>query len=117
MQWDQNKLRKNDVIFAASKRIKDTFEFRKIKPRLIESIFKIAIINENHYIYLYPIGCGVFKNDKKSVAKIFVEAIKKNIGYFKEIYMVIYDKEGNDKIFNDSFINELNENNIDYKIN
>ena len=31
--------------------------------------------------------------------------------------MAIYDKEGNDKIFNDSFINELHENNIDYKIN
>ena len=31
--------------------------------------------------------------------------------------MVIYDKKGNDKILNDSFINELNENNIDYKIN
>ena len=120
IQWDQNTLKKNDVIFAASKSIKDTFEFHKIKPdlkRIIESIFKIAIINENHYIYLYPIGCGVFKNDKKSVAKIFVEAIKKKFGYFKEIYMVIYDKEGNDKIFNDSFINELNENNIDYKIN
>ena len=104
MQWDQNKLRKNDVIFAASKIIKDTFEFHKIKPdlkRIIESM----------------IGCGVFKNDKKSVGKIFVEAIKKNIGYFKEIFMVIYDKEGNDKIFNDSFINELYENNIDYKIN
>ena len=50
IQWDPIQLRKNDVIFAASKKIKDTFEFEKIKPhlkRIIESIFRIAFINEN----------------------------------------------------------------------
>ena len=31
--------------------------------------------------------------------------------------MVIYEKEGNDKIFNDSFINELNKNDLTYKVN
>ena len=31
--------------------------------------------------------------------------------------MVIYEKEDNDKIFNDSFINELNKNDLTYKVN
>ena len=81
-QWEPNRLRKNDVIFAASKRIKNTVEFEKIKldlKRIIESIFKVAIINGNRSIYLWPIGCGVFKNDKRQVAKLFVEAIKKRL--------------------------------------
>ena len=119
-QWEPNRLRKNDVIFAASKRIKNAMEFEKIKldlERIIESIFKIAIINGNRAIYLWPIGCGVFKNDKLQVAKLFVKIIKKNIGYFNDICMVIYEKEGNDKMFNDSFINELNKNNLTYKVN
>ena len=83
IQWEPTRLRKNDVIFAASKKVKDTFEFEKIKPylkRIIESIFKVAFINENRSIYLWPIGCGVFKNDKRTVAKLFVEAIKKILG-------------------------------------
>ena len=119
-QWEPNRLRKNDVIFAASKRIKNTVEFEKIKldlKRIIESIFKVAIINGNRSIYLWPIGCGVFKNDKRQVAKLFVEAIKKKVAYFNDICMVIYEKEGNDKIFNDSFINELNKNDLTYKVN
>ena len=31
--------------------------------------------------------------------------------------MVIYDREGTDKNFNDSFIDELRKNNLNYKIN
>ena len=87
-QWDSNALRKNDVIFAASKRIKNPMEFEKIRldlERIIESIFKVAIINGNRSIYLWPIGCGVFRNNKPEVAKLFVKIIKKNIGYFHDI--------------------------------
>ena len=79
-QWEPNQLRKNDVIFAASKKIKNAMEFEKIRldlKRIIECIFKVAIINGNRSIYLWPIGCGVFKNDKRQIAKLFVETIKK----------------------------------------
>ena len=106
-QWDSNALRKNDVIFAASKRIKNPMEFEKIKSdleRIIESIFRVAIINGNRSVYFWPIGCGVFRNNKPEVAKLIVKIIKKNIGYFHDISMVIYEKEGNDKMFNYCFI-------------
>ena len=119
-QWEPDALRKNDVIFAASKRLKNINEFPKIKldlKRIIESILKAAFINGVRIIYLWPIGCGVFKNDKLEIAKLFVQTIKENIGYFYEICMVIYDEEGNDKMFNDSFIKELIKNGITYKIN
>ena len=118
LQWDKFRLRKNDVIFAASKRTKNTFASRRIEEdmkRIIESIFKIAFITGNRRIYLWPIGCGVFNNDKKMVAKLFVNEIIKNIGYFKEICMVIYDKNKKYKIFNDSFIEEIKKNNLEYK--
>ena len=120
LQWDPLRLRTNDVIFPASKRIKNSCETEKMRPdlkRIIESIFKVAFINGISYLYLWPIGCGVFKNNQRIVAELFVETIKKNIGYFKEIVMVIYDKNRNDKVFNDSFINELHINNLNYKIN
>ena len=120
LQWDKFRLRKNDIIFAASKRTKNTFASGRIEEdikRIIESIFKIAFITGNRRIYLWPIGCGVFNNDKKMVAKLFVNEIMKNIGNFKEICMVIYDKNKKDKIFNDSFIEEIKKNNLDYKIN
>ena len=118
-QWDSNALRKNDIIFAASKRIKNPMEFEKIKSdleRIIESIFKVAIINGNRSIYLWPIGCGVFRNNKPEVAKLFVKIIKKNIGYFHDISMVIYEKEGNDKMFNYCFVDELHKENLTYKV-
>ena len=120
LQWDPLRLRTNDVIFAASKRITNRFETEKLKPdleRIIESIFKVAYINGRSHIYLWPIGCGVFKNNQRIIAELFAKEIKNNIGYFKEIVMVIYDREGTDKKFNDSFINELRKNNLNYKIN
>ena len=119
-QWEANALRKNDVIFAASKRIKNPTEFEKIKldlEKIIESIFRVAIIHGNRSVYLWPIGCGVFKNNKPEVAKLFVKTIKKNIGYFNDISMVIYEKEGNDKMFNYCFIDELDNENLTYKVN
>ena len=119
LQWDPLRLRTNDVTFAASKRIKNKYETEKLRPdleRIIESIFKIAFINGKSYLYLLPIGCGVFRNNQRIIAELFVQAIKNNIGYFKEIVMVAYDREGADKNFNDSFINELHRNNLNYKI-
>ena len=65
IQWDQNCLRKNDVIFAASKRLKKTYQTKQLKPeleRIIDSIFKVAYINKKLNLLLWPIGCGVFRN-------------------------------------------------------
>ena len=120
IQWDPRCLRKNDVIFAASKRLKNTYQTDKLNPnleRIIDSIFKVAYINKKLSLLLWPIGCGVFKNDQRIVAELFARSIKAHIGYFKEIVMVIYDPNKSDKTFNDCFITELNNNRLSYRIN
>ena len=120
LQWDPFSLRTNDVIFAASKRVKRRFETEEIQDdleRIIESIFKIAVIYKKRHLYLWPIGCGVFKNNPSVVAELFAKSIKNHIGHFREIVMVIYDRKGNDMRFNDCFINSLNANRLNYRIN
>ena len=120
IQWDQNCLRQNDVIFAASKKLKRSCETVEIKTeleRIIEPIFKVAYINKKLNLLLWPIGCGVFKNDQRIIAELFSKSIKANIGYFKEIVMVIYDPKRADKRFNDCFIAELNKRQLCYRIN
>ena len=120
LQWDPFSLRTNDVIFAASKRLKNTYQTEQLKPdleRIIDSIFKVAFINKRFHLYLRPIGCGVFKNDQRIIAQLFSKAIKDHIGYLKEIVMVIFDQEGADKRFNDCFISELNKRQLCYRIN
>ena len=120
IQWDPCCLRKNDVIFAASKRLKNTYQTEKLKPnleRIIDSIFKVAYINKKLNLLLWPIGCGAFKNDQRIVAELFARSIKAHIGYFKEIVIVIYDPNKSDKTFNDCFIAELNNNRLSYRIN
>ena len=120
IQWDPSYLRTNDVIFAASKRVENAYETEKMKPdleRLIDSIFKVAFINKKLNLYLWPIGCGVFKSNQQIIAELFAKAIRDHVGYLKEIVMVIYDPEGADKRFNDCFIDELNKNQLCYRIN
>ena len=120
LQFDVFSLRTNDVIFAASKPVKNRYETEYIKDdleRIIESIFKIAVINRKKHLYLWPIGCGVFKNNASIVAELFAKSIKKHISLFREIVMVIYDRNGKDKAFNDCFINSLNANKLNYRIN
>ena len=120
IQWDQNCLRKNDVVFAASKRLKRSCETVEIKAeleRIIESIFKVAYINKKLNLLLWPIGCGVFKNDQRIIPELFAKSIKANIGYFKEMVMVICDPTRADKRFNDYFIAELNKRQLCYRIN
>ena len=120
LQWDPFSLRTNNVIFAASKRMKNRYETEKLRPdleRIIDSIFKVAFINNRNHLYLWPIGCGVFKNNQQIIAELFAKAIKDHIGYLKEIVMVIYDREGADKRFNDCFISELNKGQFYYRIN
>ena len=119
-QWDPTCLRKNDMIFAASKRLKDSRQTQQLKPvleRIIDSIFKVAYINQKSILLLYPIGCGVFRNDQQIIAELFAKSIKKHIGYFREIVIVIYSPSRSDKKFNDSFITELNKNSLSYRIN
>ena len=118
LQWDPFSLRTNDITFAAS--IKNTYETEQLKPdleRIIGSIFKVDFINNRNHLYLWPIGCGVFKNNQRIIAELFAKAIKDHIGYLKEIVMVIYDRKGADKRFNDCFISELNTNQLCYRIN
>ena len=120
IQWDPACLRKNDMIFAATKRLKYPWQTEQLKPaleRIIDSIFKVAYINQKPILLLWPIGCGVFKNDQQIIAELFTKAIKAHIGYFKEIVMVIYSSSRSDKKFNDSFIAELNKNSLSYRIN
>ena len=120
LQWDSFSLKTNDVIFAAGKRVKNRFETEEMKDdleRIIDSIFKVAFLNRRKHLYLWPIGCGVFKNNPRIVAEIFAKTIKKHIGRFREIVMVIYEREGNDKRFNDCFITELNDNRLNYRLN
>ena len=117
-QIDINSFRKNDVIFAASKKLKQNYETDFIEEKLekiIEAIFKIAIVKNKKTIYLWPLGCGVFKNNPKTVARIFAGAIKKHKRWFREIVMVIYDKDRKDKSFNTFFICALNELEIQYE--
>ena len=116
-QIDINSFRKNDVIFAASKKINQPYETDFIKEKLediIEAVFKIAILKKKRTIYLWPLGCGVFKNNPKTVANIFARKIKVYKSYFEDITMVIYDKDRADKSFNRFFIDALKENNIDF---
>ena len=57
------------------------------------------------------------KKNQQIIAELFVKAIKDHLGYLKEIVMVIYDREGADKRFNDYFISELNKGQFSYRIN
>ena len=100
--------------------LKNTYETEQLRPdleRIIDSIFKVAFINNRNHLYLWPIGCGVFKNNQRIIAELFAKAIKDHIGYLKEIVMVIYDRKDADKRFNDCFISELNTNQLCYRIN
>ena len=120
LQFDIYSLRKNDVIFAASKRLKENYETDFIKDdlkRIIDSIFKIAVIQRKEHLYLWPIGCGAFKNNPRVVAELFAKAIDKHSIHFREIVMVIFDRNGKDKSFNTFFINALNKERINYRIN
>ena len=120
MQFDPTCLRINDVIFAASKHLKYPFQTEQLKPdleRIIDSIFKVAYINKQCTLLLWPIGCGVFKNDQRIIAELFEKVIKGHIGYFIEIVMYIYNSTKGDKKFNDSFISELNKKSLSYRIN
>ena len=102
------------------KRVKNAYETEQLKPdleRIIDSIFIVAFINKRFHLYLWSIGCGVFKNNQRIIAELFAKAINDHIGYLKEIVMVIYDREGADKRFNDCFISELNKRQLYYIIN
>ena len=120
LQFDVWSLRKNDVIFAASVPLKYNYETDFIKDDLetiIDSIFKISTINKKKDLYLWPIGCGAFKNNPKIVAELFANGIAKHAYQFREIVMVIFDRNGKDKSFNHFFIDALNKKQINYRIN
>ena len=116
-QVDINSFRKNDIIFAASKKLNQPYETDFIKEKLeniIEAVFKIAILKKKRTIYLWPLGCGVFKNNPKIIAGIFARKIKVYQTFFEDITMVIHDKDRRDKSFNTFFIEALKKNAIDF---
>ena len=116
-QIDISSFRRNDLIFAASKQLKQPYETDFIEDNLkkiTDAIFKIALAKNNKRLYLWPLGCGVFKNNPKTVARIFAEAIKNNRRWFREIIMTIYDKDRKDKSFNTFFIESLKKENIEF---
>ena len=118
-QIDISSFRQNDLIFAASKQLKQPYKTDFIKEKLekiIDSIFKIALIKNKKRIYLWPLGCGEFKNNPRVVADIFAGAIKKYKRWFREIIMTIYDKERMDKSFNTFFINALKKTDVAFNI-
>ena len=119
-QWDNDSIRKNDMIIAASKRLKHSRQTEQLEPtleRIIDSVFKVSLINNKSTLLLWPIGCGVFRNDPSIIAKLFVKSIKKHMFTFREVTMIIYDPDKSDKRFNDSFISELNDKWLNYRIN
>ena len=66
------------MIIALAKRLNNAKNTQKYAPtlkKIIESIFKIAAIN-NKKKMLWPIGCGVFHNDPAIVSSLFVHTIK-----------------------------------------
>ena len=118
-QIDINSFRKNDLIFAASKKLKQPYETDFIAEKLekiIDAIFKIAIVKNKKRIYLWPLGCGEFRNNPKVVAEIFAEAIKNNKRWFREIIMTIYDKDRMDKSFNTFFISALKKKDVTFNM-
>ena len=76
MQWDKNSLRKNGMIIAAAKRLTHPEHTQKYIPMLheiIDSVFKIAAINNNKKIIIMANRMPSF------VASLFVDTIKKKI--------------------------------------
>ena len=108
------------MIIAAAKRLNNAKGTQKYVPTLkniIESVFKIAAINNNKKIMLWPIGCGVFRNDTAIMSTLFIQTIKqkKISSFFTEIIMVRYDPIRLDKKFSDEFISGLILNGISYE--
>ena len=82
---------------------------------IIESVFKIAAINNNKKILLPPLLSRDFKNDPVIVASLFVDTIIKKISSFStEIIMVIYDPLRRDKNILDEFVSNLSLYNINF---
>ena len=120
VQFDRDSKRHNKVIFVASKPLnnpKETFYLVPELTRIIEAFFKICIVQRDKHIVLWPLGCGVFKNDPTVVSKIFVSTIKKYFIHFNTIEMIIYDRWGKDKDFFENFVMELRKHKLNYRIN
>ncbi len=73
----------------------------------IESIFKIALMNDHDSLILGALGCGAFCNPPTIVSQIFNDMIKKYKKYFKKIgfaILIVHDRDNdNINIFRDVF--------------
>jgi uncharacterized protein (TIGR02452 family) len=63
-----------------------------IMSNKIEAIFKLGVINMHDCLVLGALGCGVFRNPPREVAKIFKKNIKKYGHYFRNISFAILTK-------------------------
>lgn len=72
-------------------------EDRQIMSDKIESIFKVAILNNVDSLVLGALGCGVFNNPPQEVANIFKGMINNYGKYFKKIVFAVLAKEGDYK--------------------
>lgn len=72
-------------------------EDRQLMTDKIESIFKIAILNNVDSLVLGALGCGVFNNPPQEVANIFKGMINNYGKYFKKIVFAVLAKEGDYK--------------------
>lgn len=78
-------------------------EIDKAMRERIEHIFKVAAINEEKNLVLGAFGCGVFKNDPKRVAEIFLDVSFDYRGYFERVIFAIPSKDANYEAFKSVF--------------
>jgi uncharacterized protein (TIGR02452 family) len=70
-----------------------------ITTKKIETIFKIAILNNHDSIILSAFGCGAYENDPTLIANIFKDVIYNNNykSYFKHICFAIIGDNNSEK--------------------
>ncbi|MHA1368470.1 MAG: TIGR02452 family protein [Promethearchaeota archaeon] len=75
----------------------------------IEKVLSVAVIHSHDTLVLGAWGCGVFRNDARSVASWFHEHLVKGkfANWFKEVIFAVLDRSRNKKIFSvfDEFFN------------
>ena len=67
-QWEDSCIRKNDMIIAASKRLKHSGETKRLESaleRIIDSIFKVSLIHKTSTLLLWQLDAEFFEMMRK----------------------------------------------------